>query len=106
MSFWTGVSGVISGVFLIDMIAWLFSGKGLGELFVEGQENPLVLAIVDRLVGIPDWMFWIAVGASIVVLSGIMCLAVMSATVPEHTASHRRMVRHMADESIHGRHRT
>ena len=43
------------------------------------------------------------VGASIVVLSGIMCLAVMSATVPEHCASHRRMARHMSDDSIHGR---
>lgn len=103
MSFWTGVSGVISGIFLIDMAAWLVSGKGLGELVVAGQENPLVLAIVDRLVGIPDWAFWIAVGASIVILSGIMCLAVMSAVVPEHSASHRRMARHMADDSIHGR---
>lgn len=104
MSFWTGVSGVISGVFLIDMAAWLVSGQGLGELFVSGQDNPLVLAIVDRLVGIPDWAFWISVGASIVVLSGIMCLAIMSATVPEHSASHRRIAKHMADESIHGRH--
>ena len=103
MSFWTGVSGVISGIFLFDMAAWLVSGKGLGELLSAGQDNPLVLAIVDRLVGIPDWAFWIAVGASIVVLSGIMCLAVMSATVPEHCASHRRMARHMNDDSIHGR---
>ena len=81
MSFWSGVSGVISGIFLIDMAAWLVSGKGLGELVVSGQENPLVLAIVDRLVGIPDWAFWIAVGASIVILSGIMCLAVMFAGI-------------------------
>ena len=103
MSFWSGVSGVISGIFLFDMVAWLVAGKGLGELVVSGQENPLVLAIVDRLVGIPDWAFWIAVGASIVILSGIMCLAVMSATVPEHTASHRRIARHMSDDSIHGR---
>lgn len=103
MSFWTGVSGVISGIFLFDMVAWLVAGKGLGELFVSGQENPLVLAIVDRLVGIPDWAFWIAVGASIVILSAIMCLAVMSATVPEHCATRRRIARHMEDDSIHGR---
>ena len=103
MSFWTGVSGVISGIFLIDMAAWLVSGQGLGELFVNGQDNPLVLAIVDRIIGIPDWAFWIAVGASIVILSAIMCLAVMSAIVPEHMATHRRIAQHMNNDSIHRR---
>lgn len=103
MSFWTGVSGIISGVFLIDMVSWLVSGQGLGELLVGGQDNPLVLAIAERVIDIPDWAFWIAVGASIVILSAIMCFAVMSAVVPEHAASHRRIARHMADDSIHGR---
>lgn len=79
MSFWTAVSGVISGVFLVDMVSFLVSGSGIVQLVTGGsQENPLVIAIAEHITAIPDWAFWLICAASVVVLSAIMCLAVSS----------------------------
>lgn len=79
MKFWTVVSGIISGIFLIDMVSWIVSGSGIVQLAGGGgQDNPLVIAIAEHVTTIPDWAFWIVCAASVVVLSAIMMLSVVS----------------------------
>ena len=79
MKFWTVVSGIISGIFLIDMVSWIVSGNGIIRLIVGGgQDNPLVIAIAEHVTAIPDWAFWIVCALSVVVLSVIMTLCIVS----------------------------
>lgn len=79
MRFWPAVSGLISGICLVDMVSYLVSGEGLGSLLTGGSsENPLVISIAERITVIPDWAFWIVCAASVVVLSAIMTLCIVS----------------------------
>lgn len=78
MRFLSVVSGVISGIFLMDMIVWLVSGQGLAQLLVGGEDNPLVISVAEHVADVPDWAFYVICAVSVVVLSAIMCLAVMS----------------------------
>ncbi|MDY0237018.1 MAG: hypothetical protein RBR71_13415 [Gudongella sp.] len=90
MRFWAVVSGIISGVFLIDLITWLASGQGLGEMISGGPSSPLVIAIAGHLVDIPGWAFYTVCAVAVVVLSAIMCLAVMSSALPDRYKFGRR----------------
>ena len=72
------VSGVISGICLIDMVSYLVAGTGIVSLICDGEGNPVVLAIAEHIADVPDWAFYVICAVSVVVLSAIMCLAVMS----------------------------
>jgi len=74
--FWSAVSGLISGIFLIDMVAWLVSGEGLAELVGGGSDSPLVISIAERVTTIPDWAFYLVCVLAIIGLSAIMTISI------------------------------
>ena len=84
------VSGILSGVFLADMIAWLVSGVGLGELLSGGPSSPLVMAIASHLIAIPDWAFYLVCATSVVVLAVLMSLCIVSSLSSEKIYKKRR----------------
>lgn len=83
MRWLSAVSGVISGLFLVDMAAYLVTGAGLVPLLIGGEGNPVVLAVAGHLGDMPDWLFVLVCTVSVIVLAAIMCLSVMSSLNPE-----------------------
>ncbi len=75
--FWSALSGLISGIFLIDMVAWLVSGEGIAELVGGGSDSPIVMSIAQHLTTIPDWSFYLVCVLAVIGLSAIMTMSVL-----------------------------
>jgi len=78
MKFWTAVSAAISCVVILDVLAWFVTGTGLGALVSDGPSSPFVLAVTDRITGMSDWEFLLAVAGFVVVVSLIISLCFVS----------------------------
>ena len=78
------VSIILSCVFLVDMISWLVSGTGLGELITGGTSSPLVISLAERITVIPDWAFYFVCALSVIVLSLIMTVCAVTYLAPNN----------------------
>jgi len=75
--FWSVVSATLSCVFLVDLITWLVSGSGLGQLVSGGPDSPLVMAIASHLFEFPEWAFYAICAASVLLLSIMLAVCIV-----------------------------
>jgi len=66
----------------VDLITWLISGSGFGQLLSGGQDSPLVMSIASHIVAIPDWAFYAVCGVSVVLLSIILAVCIVCSFHP------------------------
>jgi len=91
--FWSFVSGLLSCVFLVDLLSWFVTGLGLGQV-IAGANAPLIIAIAEHIMFIPEWAFYLVCAFSVIVLSVILSLCIVCSFHPGGTFSFKgRMIR-------------